>query len=298
MYSEVVLGSDFKNLKGKKVVIVGVGGTGNYVAQLLSKLPLSLTLIDRDLIEKDNLERQVLFSEEDVGKSKVSVAQEKLGVAEVKFEDLNETNINFDCDLVIDCTDNMETRFIINDYCKKNNIPWIYTGAIGKIGNVFFIKDNACFSCFNSDKTGDTCNSEGVLNTTVSLIGSLAASLAIDYLASGKVEENMLRLSDNKISKIKITNNKECKACNGIYEYLSGEKVKKMIKFCSRGRFHVFLNKELNLDSIEKKLMGEIRRDSISVSNEDFVVFSHGRVIIHADELTEAKKKFDEVLGI
>lgn len=295
MRNEKILGKG--SLKGKSVVIVGVGGTGCAVAQLLSRLGLKLILIDRDLVEETNIERQILFNKSDIGKPKVTAAKERLGNAEARFEDVNHQTIDLDADLVIDCTDNIETRLLINDYCKKKGIPWIYTGAVGRIGAVYFNK-NACFSCFNKSNYGQTCSEVGVLNTTVSLVGSIAAAIAVDYLALGKVEEDLIRINmeNNALEKIKIKKDPDCNPCNGRFNYLDGTETKKFIKFCSRGRYHFFLNRKIDLAEIGKRLGGRI--DDYSVSTKDFVIFSHGRVIVHAENEIQAKKKYDELIGI
>ena len=119
----------------KKVVIVGIGALGTVAAELLARAGIgSLRLIDRDVVEESNLQRQILFTEKDVGKSKSVMAAEKLKEINslIKIESyplhLDPKNVSLlqDADLVLDCTDNLETRFLINDHCRKEKIPWIY----------------------------------------------------------------------------------------------------------------------------------------------------------------------------
>ena len=132
--SKIILGDGYDRIKDKTIAIVGVGGTGSTVAQLLSRMnPKKLILIDGDTVEEINLERQILYYKEDIGKKKTEAAKERLKdfcAIESRAERLTESNINFEnSDLVIDCTDNIETRQLINNYCHKKKINWIYTGS-------------------------------------------------------------------------------------------------------------------------------------------------------------------------
>ena len=305
--SELVLGENSKNLRDKAVAIIGIGGTGCAVAQLLSRVGIKkLLLVDRDIVDESNLERQFLYEKEDVGKVKVFAAEEKLSKfvdVEARFDDLNYKNIDFkNADLIIDCTDNIDTRLLINDYCKKEKMPWIYTGAIGKIGCVYFNNINGpCFNCFNEDKYGDTCSQVGVLNSTVSLIGSLAVSIAVDYLAYNRIEDKIVWVDfhSNEISKIKVKRNLKCKACNGIYDYLSG-KNNKMTKVCASSRFHFYLGRYVNLRELERRLrnINYIKVYDNYILFDDFIIFSNGKVVVRAENEREAKKKYYDVIGI
>src|SRR3989344_8093067 len=147
-------------LSKKTVVIVGLGSLGSYTSILLAKLGINLILIDRDIIERHNLERQVLYDKKDVGKLNALTAKEKLKKINNKIKikehaaDLDYENIDLlKSDLVLDCTDNFETRFLINDYCKKNKIKWIYSSAIRNQGFVFVV-DDVCFSCIFKEAEG------------------------------------------------------------------------------------------------------------------------------------------------
>jgi adenylyltransferase/sulfurtransferase len=211
-------------LKEKSIAIIGVGGTGSTVANLLCRYEFKkVFLIDGDIIEDHNLDRQILYFKEDVGKKKAESAKDKLN----KFynnitsitEFVNNTNITTigktikNVNLIIDCTDNFETREIINDFAKKQKIPWIYCGAIKQQGAIFFIKSNGpCFKCFNDKKQNRKCKEFGVLSPIVSLVSSWTASIALNYLAENKIEDSMIRinLEDNSVIKLKINKKKDC----------------------------------------------------------------------------------------
>lgn len=182
---------------------------------------IHFTIVDDDIVDNTNLERQILFNKNDLLKKKVNVASEKLK----EFSTINPINKRLDeknvseiiktADLVIDCTDNFETRKIINEYCVKNNIAWIYSGAVGNIGTIYLIKDNACFECINQDKEGETSCEIGVMNSIVTIIGAWTVNIAMQYLIKNKKEDKLIRinLKTNEMSKIHTKKNPECEIC-------------------------------------------------------------------------------------
>jgi len=180
---EIFIGKENqKILENSTVSIVGLGALGSTAADLLARSGINLILIDRDLIDITNLQRQSLFTEEDIDKPKALITKEKLqeinSNIKIKpyFQDLTHKNINLiKSDLIIDCTDNLETRFLINEYSKKNNIPFIYGSAIKDKGYIFnILKNNPCLNCIlKNSKTTETCETTGVLNTITNLIASI-----------------------------------------------------------------------------------------------------------------------------
>jgi adenylyltransferase/sulfurtransferase len=225
MSTHKVLGKNTENLKDKTVVIIGVGGLGCTATNLLARLKIKLIIVDDDIVDDTNLERQILYDKNDLLKKKVDAVKEKLSqFTEIKniCEELVKENISKiiprSVDLVIDCTDNVKTRLLINDYCKKNNINWIYSGAVSNIGSIYFIenKNNGpCFRCFNQEKSGETSCEIGVLNSIVVMVASMTVNLAVNYLVSGKIENKLLRinLNDNTLTKINVKKNSKC-ICN------------------------------------------------------------------------------------
>ena len=208
----------------KTVLIIGVGGLGCTTASLLARHRFNLVLIDGDVIEKSNLDRQILYSKEDIGKPKVDVAHEKLSEfsnIEKIFDNFNDETISKYDDifssvgLIIDCTDNVETRKLINTFSFDKNIPWIYSAGVQDIGSLYFIdpskKERACYDCFNEDKYGESACEVGVLNTTVSIVGALAARIATKYLETGEYPDDLIRLKDNQIYTLRLKRTEECK---------------------------------------------------------------------------------------
>ena len=220
MSSRKVIG-DFERIKEKKIMIIGAGGTGCTVSNLIARMNIPFKIIDDDIVDDTNLERQVLFNKEDLLKKKADVVKEKLSEfskIEVVAERLNKENIGrimTSADLVIDCTDNSKTRLLINEYCKKNSIPWIYTGAVGSIGIIYLIdKNNACYECINEEKEGETSCEIGVLNSIVAIVSAFTVNIALQYLTK---EDKIIRISlaDNSILKIIPRKNPRCRVCNG-----------------------------------------------------------------------------------
>lgn len=221
MSYQKVFGKDAEKIIGKKIVIIGAGGTGCSIAQLLGRMRIPFTIIDSDIVDTPNLERQILFDMKDLLKSKVLAIKEKLKdftevTAITQMIDEKNYEIIGIPDLVIDCTDNVAARLVINKYCLEKKIPWIYTGAVHGIGAIYFIDakntDAPCFACFNQDKEGETSCEIGVLNSMVSIVGSLAVNIALQYLIEGKIEKEMIRvnLATGMITKVKVNKRMDC----------------------------------------------------------------------------------------
>ena len=144
-----------KRLRTSHAVIVGVGALGTVAAELLVRAGIGrLTLIDRDIIEESNLQRQSLFLTEDIGKSKAALAKKRLVqinseiIIDAYAVDLDEKDTTLlEGDVILDGTDNMYTRFVINDYAKKYAIPFVFCAAVGNKGMIYTVKD-ACLQCF------------------------------------------------------------------------------------------------------------------------------------------------------
>jgi len=226
MSTRKVLGKNAEKLTDKNVMIVGVGGLGCTCANLLARLGINLILVDYDVISLSNLERQILYGKDDLSKKKVVVAKKKIEqFANITIIDdgIDKNNISRifskkNIDLVIDCTDNAKARLLLNRYCKKNNIDWIYSAAVSNVGAIYFIdnKNNGpCYECLQQEKEGQTSCEIGVLNSLVVMVASMTANIAVNYLANNRIEDKFLRINmnDNSIMKLKVKKNLECKTC-------------------------------------------------------------------------------------
>jgi adenylyltransferase/sulfurtransferase len=181
------------------VALVGVGATGAAAASLLARAGVGrLTLIDRDIVEPSNLQRQILFDEADAEAAtpKAEAARAKISLfnsvvqVQAHIADLVPGNIDAllsDAQLYLDCTDNFETRYLLNDYAVREAKPWIYAGAIGAQAATMNILpcDTACLAClFPTPPSGpiETCDTSGILGAAVNLAAALQTAEALKLL--------------------------------------------------------------------------------------------------------------------
>ena len=182
-----------QRLLQSQVAIVGCGATGSALASLLSRAGVgTLRIIDRDYVEPSNLQRQTLFDEKDAAESvpKAIAAAKKIAtfnsqiVVEPKVSDLTPENIEdllAGAQVILDGTDNFETRYLINDFAVKASLPWIYTAAVGSYAATMNVLpgETACLACiFPETPTGlvETCETAGILNSAVNPVASIAAT--------------------------------------------------------------------------------------------------------------------------
>jgi molybdopterin/thiamine biosynthesis adenylyltransferase len=193
-----------EKLLNSTVILVGCGGLGTVISNTLVRAGVGkIVIVDPDIVELDNLQRQVLFDEEDVLRKspKAQAAAEKLRNVnsqvsiEPLVEKLSPQNIEsiFDkADLVFDGSDDMKTRFLINDACVKLNVPWIYGGVVATYGTSFTIipSETPCLRCFIEDlpSPGDIpkCQEVGVLGPAVSMIASIEVTEGLKLLMGKK----------------------------------------------------------------------------------------------------------------
>ena len=186
-------------LARSQVAIVGCGATGSALAALLARAGVgTLRIIDRDYVEPSNLQRQSLFDEKDASESlpKAIAAARKIAafnsqiVVEPKVDDVVPANIEAlleGMEIILDGTDNFETRYLINDFAVKNSLPWIYSAAVGSYAATMNVLpgQTACLSCIFPDSPRgivDTCETSGILNSAVNFVASIAATETLKLL--------------------------------------------------------------------------------------------------------------------
>ncbi|OGO40267.1 MAG: hypothetical protein A2147_00485, partial [Chloroflexi bacterium RBG_16_57_8] len=273
-----------EKLKNSRAAIIGCGALGTVSANNLVRAGVGyVRIIDRDFVELDNLQRQILFDEEDVekGMPKAIAAAEKLRrinssvevVAEVS--DVHRRNIEGfiqDVDIVLDATDNFETRFLMNDACFKHKKPWVYGAAISSYGMTMNIIPGRtpCFRSIVSNLPAsgsvDTCDTVGVLNAVTNVIGSIQSNEAIKILLDGKAgggELIAIDLGVNKFDKVHVKEREDCPLCiKGQYEFLDKPGLAEPVKLCGRDMIQVTPQKEMgvSLEYLQKKLerLGEV----------------------------------------
>lgn len=190
-------------LAASRVAIVGCGATGSAIASLLGRAGVgAIRIIDRDYVEFSNLQRQTLFDEADAAESipKAIAATQKLAafnsriVVEPRVADLTSENVEIllaDVQLIMDGTDNFETRYLLNDFAVEASVPWIYAAAVGSNAACMNIipGKTACLSCIFPDPPRgvlETCETAGVLNSAVNIASSIAVAEAMKILVGAE----------------------------------------------------------------------------------------------------------------
>ncbi|HEV2661586.1 MAG TPA: ThiF family adenylyltransferase, partial [Ktedonobacteraceae bacterium] len=243
------------------VTIIGCGALGTVLANNLCRAGVGhLVIADRDFIELNNLQRQILFDEDDIERHlpKAVAAAEKLHrinsevQVEALVEDINADGIESlvqDTDLVLDATDNFETRYLLNDVCVKYQRPWIYSGVISSYGVTMNILpgDTACLRCVFPEMplpgTTPTCDTAGVLNGIVGAITGIASTEALKILLkSAKVSRELVTLDlwENAFDRIELPSQPDCTACGQHqYEFLDTLAGTNSTSLCGRNAVQV-----------------------------------------------------------
>ena len=223
-----------KKIINSKVLIVGIGGLGSPVADLLARCGVGyLGAIDHDKVDVSNLQRQILYTPKDIGKFKVDIFKRriklinkdvKVKILKEKASEINLNKIVKDFDIIVDGTDNFKTKFLINNFSLKYKKKLI-VGAISKFdGHIFSFdfsnKSSPCLKCFYQTEPSDAilnCESEGILGTTSNIIGSMQANEVLkNIISSDKSLHSSILVVDLKkleFRKIKFTKKKGC-LCN------------------------------------------------------------------------------------
>ena len=307
-----------EKLSRSTVAVVGLGGIGSIAAEILARAGVNLIIIDRDIVEKNNLQRQN-YIENDIGKPKSFALAERLrkinSDISIKsyFDDFNPFTIEMlkGADIILDGLDNLESRFILNDYSMKNNITFAYCSAIRNEGFFKLFNGSPCLRCiFDKRHTIETCESSGIVNTITNFIATIAVNEIIKYIISGKAVEEMIHVNTSKPSfdLIKIKRGKDCKACNGIYEYLDNKKESYVSMVCDNS-YHISLQKKvkINIHELGSKLKNnsditEIKESDtflgLTYRKNKITLFNDGRMIIrNISSENEAKSLASKIIG-
>jgi molybdopterin-synthase adenylyltransferase len=218
-----------KKIKKSKVLIIGMGGLGCPLLTYLASAGIyNIGIVDQDKVELSNLNRQILFNTADLGKYKVIQAKSKIIkiYKKIKIKTFNQkisaSNINKiskNYDIICDGTDNFNTRYIINDHCKKNK-KILISAAISQFdGQLFkfnFKKEGPCFRCFMPEKAiqEKNCETEGIFSPVAGILGSLQANEVLKTILGLRddLDNNFLIFNSLKMTlrKIKINVNPAC----------------------------------------------------------------------------------------
>lgn len=314
-----------KRLAKSSVLVVGLGALGSVSSNILVRVGVGrVVLLDRDYVELNNLQRQVLFDEGDVGLPKAVAAKNKLerinSLVDIEslITDLNSTNaeeILKDIDLILDGTDNLETRFLINDVSIKNKIPWISASCISTYGMTFNIvpRKTPCFRCIipSLPPVGslETCETAGILNTVPVVIASIQSTEAIKILLGEVFSKKlcMVNMWENTIDFLEVKLDKNCETCQKRnFEFLKGKHAYEISRLCGINTFQLKIPmKSVDFNNLAKKLqrVGHVIYNPyilyFKVDQKTLALFkTEGRVIVKGvkDE-KEAKSLCSRYIG-
>ncbi|MGB2589614.1 MAG: ThiF family adenylyltransferase [Candidatus Acidiferrum sp.] len=300
-----------RRLLASAAVVVGCGAIGAAAAGLLVRAGVGrIRVIDRDFVETSNLQRQTLFDEEDARSAipKAVAAEHKLRSfnSSVSVQglvaDLNPRNVEellADFDLVLDGTDNFETRFLINDYAVQTSRPWIYAAAVASYGVTMAIRpgQTPCLACLLESSVGghgleETCDTVGILGPVANLVASLEVAEALKLLA-GREEALHDRLVScdvwsGRFQSVGVARNPACRACAlREFSYLEGQ-VQPHITLCGRDSVQIHeRGRVLDLGELRGRLattVSDVRHNdfllSFRVEPYQMTVFTDGRAIL------------------
>jgi molybdopterin/thiamine biosynthesis adenylyltransferase len=310
-----------RRLAESRVVIVGCGATGSVLSSLLVRAGVGyLRIIDRDYIEPSNLQRQVLFDERDAAEAlpKAIAASRKLQqinsdvIVEPQVQDLTPGNCEElleETTLILDGTDNFETRYLVNDYAMREQRPWIYTAAVGSYGVTMNILpgETACLACIFPQPPGgavETCDTGGILNSAVNLIASVAVTEAMKFLVGATAQMRRTLLSFdawyNDHSEIHTgVARADCSVCQERkFLYLTG-RAHPHISLCGRNSVQIHeRHRPVNFAELEARLAphGEVRYTEYVLrfvrAPFELTLFPDGRAIIKGTTDTGVARSF------
>lgn len=317
-----------RKLLASRVCVIGLGALGSASANLLARAGIGfLRIVDRDYVELSNLQRQMLYREQDAREQtpKAAAAAELLGQinSEITIEpviaDVNSGNITGlieDVDLVIDATDNVEIRLLINEACHALSKPWIYGGALASYGmtmNVLPGGDAPCYHCMFDEQVpdGETCATAGVLGTLTSIVASIQCTEAIKILiGSPDVRRTLLAfdLWNNEFDALEVTKNPDCPVCGrGEYQYYGKVSGSQSASLCGRDAVQIVPAQAAAVDFDEIaarwESCGKVTRKRFTVDLDTgtcgIKLFADGRAIISgtSDE-ARAKAVYVEYVGL
>lgn len=306
-------------LASSHVLVVGCGALGGVVASWLARAGVGrLTLVDRDIVEETNLPRQVLFTEAHAqeGTPKALAARDVLtsigGPTTIEAHALHLgaevlRDLGKDVSLILDGTDNMRTRYLINDFSVKNGIPWIYGGVVSGGGLVLPILPGhgPCLRCIFREPppagTLPTCDTAGVIGPAVGAVASMQSGLALrilagrDDLTPGLVE---LDAWSGTVRRLEVPRDTNCPACGErSFPFLDDADVTEAVSLCGRNTVQVLpqrgaprpnqtaLIEQLAAAGLKVKAIGPLVR--FEADEHRFTLFADGRTLVEGTEDTD-----------
>ncbi|MFP5107296.1 thiazole biosynthesis adenylyltransferase ThiF [Neobacillus sp. C211] len=315
----------------KHVLIIGAGALGSGSAEVLTRAGVGkITIIDRDYVEASNLQRQQLYTEEDVAEKlpKAAAAEKRLRainsdvevvsiIGDATPELLEELILGVD--VMMDATDNFETRMAMNDASQKYQVPWIYGACVGSFGMTFSMipGKTPCLNCLlrQVPLQGMTCDTGGIISPAVQMVIAHQTAEALKMLVEDwdavRTSFVSFDLWRNQYSLLKMSKAKfaGCLSCGEerTYPYLDRENMTKTTVLCGRDTVQIRPSStgEISLERLAGQLstLGYVVKGnpylvSVEMGEERMVIFQDGRALIHGTkDLTHAKSIYQRILG-
>ena len=316
-----------EKLAQARVVIIGMGALGTVSANCLCRAGVGhIRMVDRDYVELTNLQRQMIYTEEDARQSLPKAAAAHAHLSQVNSDitlepiiaDANPGNIEHlleGANLVLDATDNWETRLLINETCHAHSIPWVYCGVLGAAAMTMnILPGEPCLRCFIGDAgaaPGHSCATFGVLNMTTNAIASIQAAEALKILIGSKdVRRGLLTMDlwSNQIDTIQTRQRPDCPVCaHGRYEYFGHATGSYTTALCGGNSVQVApaVPTKIDFDALAEKLRpaGQVRQTPFSLifsnNKHEITLFADGRALIkNAESESHAKSLYAEYIGL
>ncbi len=318
-----------QRLAESSALIVGCGALGSTIAQSLVRAGVGrVRLVDRDVVELSNLHRQILYDEWDaaakVPKAKAALARlsrinssTQLEAEVASYSPHNAESLSADVSIVLDGTDNLEARYIINDACVKQGKPWVYGGAVGTGGVMLPIvpEQGPCLRCLFEEPppagSVPTCDTVGVLGTAPILIGALQATAALKLLVGDRSQVGWLTQLDlwtGHHSRVRTKRREACPTCQQRqFEFLTAGGVAWVTTLCGRNAVQISPAKPaaVDLKQVQRGLqkVTEAHYNGLlltaTIEGHEVIIFPDGRAIIKGttDEIA-AKALYDRYIGV
>jgi len=309
-------------LAESSIAVFGLGALGCTMAESLARAGVgTLKIVDRDFIELSNLNHQILYDESKIGLPKAEAAEKRINEintevdVESKVLDIGPDNVEElteDVDLILDGTDNMEVRYIINDACVMRSVPWIYTAVLGTYGMTLNIipEKTPCLRCLIPEKPSagsmETCESAGVLFSLPRTMANIAATEAVKFVVGAPIRNELLtvELWDFQVEKTHVERRDRCPTCvERRFEFLDIE-TDMTTELCGRDAIQVTPAERvgLDLDKFEQRFDKTERkgRNLLKIHLEAYTlnVFKSGRVIVEGTgDPKKARSLYSQYIG-
>ncbi|HEY1783944.1 MAG TPA: ThiF family adenylyltransferase [Pirellulales bacterium] len=321
-----------RRLAASSALLCGCGALGSHVADLLVRAGVGrLKIVDRDFLELSNLQRQTLFDEQDLAAElpKSVAAASRLArinshvsiepiVADVDYRNI--AQLAAGVDLILDGTDNFETRYLINDLAVRESIPWIFAGVVGVAGQTMTILpgETACLRCLmpQPPQAGgiQTCETAGILGPAVGVIAAIEAGEALKILSGNRAATSrslaVVDLWDNRLRQIDLSGLRDqvdCPTCrHGEFAWLSGARADQHAVLCGRGAVQLTppARRDWDLEALAARLagVGRVSRNPyllrLAVDGFQITLFPDGRAIISGtDDVGQARAVYARYIG-